>query len=252
MFGRQKIATLVAEFLGTGVLTLLILSVQRSTIGVPFFVAMAAGLTLALMTFAFGRVSGANLNPAITIGMWTARRISTLTAVLFIIVQFLGAWAAYGLYTYFVNSSLQKVGGDFSGRILVAEAVGAGIFAFGWAAAYYQRYSPAVTAAFAGVSYMVGIVAASSAAIGLLNPAVAFGVRAWVLGTYVLGPIIGAVIGINLYNLFFARSEALVAGEAATAATAPAAATVAKKPRRTAAAKKPAAAKRGTTTRRTR
>ena len=30
MFGRQKVATIVAEFLGTGVLTLVFLSVLRS------------------------------------------------------------------------------------------------------------------------------------------------------------------------------------------------------------------------------
>jgi aquaporin Z len=73
MFGRRKVATLVAEFLGTGALTLLILSVQRSTIGVPFFVAAAAGLVVALMMFAVGASSGGYFNPALTLGFWTAR-----------------------------------------------------------------------------------------------------------------------------------------------------------------------------------
>lgn len=221
MFGRQRIATLVAEFLGTGVLTLLILSVQRSTIGVPFFVAMAAGLTLALMMFALARTSGGHFNPAITLALWTARKLAAVPAVLYIVAQLLGGYAAYSLYTYFVNSPLQDVGGEFSGRILVAEAVGAGIFAFGWAAAMYQGFTRATTAAVSGLSYMIGIVAASSAAIGLLNPAVAFGVKAWVLGTYVLGPVLGAIIGMNLYGLLFARPGAGVAAEA-VAANAPA------------------------------
>jgi glycerol uptake facilitator-like aquaporin len=221
MFGRRKVATLVAEFLGTGVLTLLILSVQRSTIGVPFFVALAAGLTLTLMLFAVGSASGAQLNPAITIGMWTARKISTINAVLYVAVQLLGAWAAYYLYIYFVKYALQPVGGHFTGRILVAEAVGTGIFAFGWSAALYQRFSTAVTASVAGLSYMIGIIAASSAAIGLLNPAVALGV--W--GTYVLGPVLGAVIGVNLYGLLFAEPEkswsSVTAAKVASATTAP-------------------------------
>jgi aquaporin Z len=220
MFGRQKIATLVAEFLGTGVLTLLVLSVQRSTIGVPFFVALAAGLTVALMVFSVGRVSGGHFNPAVTIGLWTARQISTLTGALYVAMQLLGAWAAYGLYTYFVNNSLQQVGGHFSGRILVAEAVGAGIFSFGMAGALYQGYTRAVQASVTGLAYMVGIIAASSAAIGLLNPALALGVRAWVWGTYVLGPILGAVIGANLYGLLFADTDALVAAQTTTSAAA--------------------------------
>src|SRR5438270_11780914 len=99
MFGRSKVAALVAEFLGTGVLTLLILSVQRSTIGVPFFVATAAGLTLALMMFTFGVFRVGHFNPAITIAMWTARRISTITGVLYVIAQMLGGYLAYVLYT---------------------------------------------------------------------------------------------------------------------------------------------------------
>lgn len=220
MFGRRKVATLVAEFLGTGVLTLLILSVQRSTIGVPFFVALAAGLTLALMVAALGGISGAQLNPAVTIGMWTARRISTLTGVVYVAVQLLGAWAAYYLYTYFVKVSLQPIGGHFTGRILVAEAVGTAIFTFGWASAVYQKVTPTATAAVAGLSYLVGILAASPAAIGLLNPAVALGTRAWVWGTYVLGPVLGGIIGVNLYGLLFTESNRPAKAKKASAAVA--------------------------------
>ncbi len=208
MFGKRQVATLVAEFIGTGALTLLILSVQRSTIGVPFFVAIAAGLTVILMVFAFGRVSGGYFNPALVIGMWTARKINTVTSVLYIVAQMLGAWAAYGLYTYYVNNTLQPVGGDFSGRVLTAEVVGTAIFAFGVAAAVYQRAALGLTAAMAGLALTIGIVSASAASLGLLNPAVAFGVRAWVLGTYVLGPIIGAIIGVQLYALLFADKDA--------------------------------------------
>ena len=209
MFGRQRAATVVAEFLGAGVLTLLILSVQRSTIGVPFFVAATAGLTLAMALFALGDIPRGFFNPAVTIGLWTVRKISTLNGVLYIAAQLLGAWGAYYLYTYFVRNGLQPVGGHFTGRILVAEAVGTGLFSIGVAAAVYRGLSLAVTASFAGLSLMLGMVAASPAAIGLLNPAVALGVRAWVWGTYVLGPVLGAVIGTNLYVLLFAPESQL-------------------------------------------
>jgi glycerol uptake facilitator-like aquaporin len=207
MFGRRKAAILVAEFLGTGVLTLLVLSVQRSTIGVPFFVALGAGLTVALMMFSLGSTSGAHLNPAITIAMWTGRKISTLHAVVYVAMQLLGAYAAYYLYTYFVNNKLQPIGGHFTGRVLTAEAVGAAIFAFAWAAVVYQRFTVGAKAAVVGLAYMLAIVAASSASIGLVNPALALGVRAWVWGTYVLGPVLGAVIGFNLYGMLFADPE---------------------------------------------
>jgi len=206
MFGRQKAAALVAEFLGAGILTLLVLSVQRSTIGVPFFVAIAAGLAITLMGLAVAGMSGAHFNPAITIGMWTARKVTTLRAVVYVAAQMLGGWAAYYLYTYFVNNPLQPVGGHFTGRILVAEAVGTGIFAFAFAAATFQNYSRATKVTFAGLGLTIGIIAASSASIGLLNPAVALGIRAFVWGTYVLGPVVGAIIGVNLYALLFAEA----------------------------------------------
>ncbi len=206
MFGRRKIATLVAEFLGTGVLTLLVLSVQRSTIGVPFFVALAAGLAVALLYFAVGNVSGGHFNPALTIGVWTARKIATAQAVLYIAVQLLGAWGAYWLYTYYAKNPLQPIGGKFDYHVLVAEAVGTAIFAFGYASALFQGFSTAVRASVGGIAYIVGVVAASAAAIGLINPALALGVRAWVWGSYVLGPVIGAVVGVQLYNLLFAEA----------------------------------------------
>jgi glycerol uptake facilitator-like aquaporin len=205
MFGRKNVAAVVAEFLGAGVLTILVLSVQRSTIGVPFFVAAASGLTLALMVFAVGNISGGFFNPAVTLGLWTARLLNTVQAVLYIAAQLLGAWAAYYLYTYFVKNGLQPVGGHYVARTLVAETVGAGILSFGIASAVYQRATVAATAAFAGVALMIGVIAASPASIGLLNPAVALGVRAWVWGTYVLGPVVGALIGVNLYSLVFAE-----------------------------------------------
>jgi len=207
MFGRQKAAALVAEFIGTGILTLMILSIQRSTIGVPFFVAAGAALALAVMTYVLRDSSGAHFNPALTIALWTARKISTITGAVYIVVQLLGAWAAYGVYTYFVNTHLSSVGGHFTARILVAEAVGTAVFSFGMASTVYRRLSVESSAAFTGVSYMIGIMLASSAAIGLLNPAVALGVRAWVWGTYVLGPVIGAIIGVNLYGLLFAEPD---------------------------------------------
>jgi hypothetical protein len=51
----------------------------------------------------------------------------------------------------------------------------------------------------------------------LLNPAVALGAQAWVWGTYVLGPVVGALVGVNLYAYLFAggtRAKAAVAAPA--------------------------------------
>lgn len=213
MLRRRRLAMLVAEFLGTGLLTLAVLSVQRSQLGLAYFVAIAAGLAVALLTYVLGNVSGAHLNPALTLALWTARRVKTVPALMYIAVQLLGAWAAYGLYHYFVNTDVQAVSQAFEGRILVAEAIGTMVFAMAWAAAAYNRFEEGRFATVAGLGFALAVIVASAASIGVANPALAEGVRAWEVfgengwGNYVLGPVLGAVIGVNLYGLLFADPD---------------------------------------------
>jgi glycerol uptake facilitator-like aquaporin len=206
MFNRKKIAMVVAEFLGTAILTLVMLAVSKSTIGIPYFVAIAAGLAVAGGMLVFGSVSGAQFNPAITIGLWSARRIKTMPAIVYVAAQLLGGIAAYWLFTYFAGQHWQN-SGHYSGHVLVAEAAGTFVFSMAWAALSYHKLESGNAAAIVGIGLAVGIIVASSAASGILNPAVALGLRLWGWGTYVLGPVLGAVIGVNVYSLLFAPVE---------------------------------------------
>lgn len=208
MLSRNKIAMLMAEFLGTGILTAALLAVGRSQLGFPILVALPAGLTLAVLVVVLGFKSGAHLNPAITLGLWSARRIKTLPAIAYIAAQLLGAVCAYLLYTYYTNNSWPNAG-KFESRLLVAEAAGAFVFALGWAATVYQRMEGVRAAFVIGSSFAAGILVSSVASLQLLNPAFALGFRSWVWGTHVLGPVLGAVIGFNLYALVFAPADAL-------------------------------------------
>ena len=206
---RKKIAMILAEFLGTAILTAVVLAVSKSNLGaLAYFVSLAAGLAVAAGTLVFGAVSGAHFNPAITIGLWSARRIKTLPALVYVAAQLLGGVAAYLLYTYFVNASWAN-SGVYSPRLLVAEAVGAFVFSLGWAAVVYNKLVGGQAAFVIGGSLILGILIASVASAGLLNPAVALGARSWGWGTYVLGPVLGAVIGFNLYALLFAPASSL-------------------------------------------
>lgn len=265
MFSRKQIAVLVAEFVGTAVLALVMLSVQHSVLNLQYFVALAVGLTLAALVSTFDGNGVSLFNPAVTIGMWTVRQLSALRALAYIIAEMLGAWAAYGLYTYFIKSSLQPVGGAYDGRILVAEAVGAFVLALAYAAAAFNAYSTARKAMTVGAAYALAIILAASATIGIINPALALSVRAFdVFGsmgwtTYALGPVLGAVIGFNVYALLFAPESSLVRVRAAVsgrfgrpqAATAAPASAPAAPARRSSAASRPAAAKRSTRSTRT-
>jgi len=209
MLERNKIAMIMAEFLGTGILVSVVLAVTKSNIGIPYFVSLAVGLTLAGLVMVFGSISGAHLNPAITIGLWSARRVKTMPAIVYVAAQLLGGICAYLLYTYFVNTHWAN-SGKFESRILVGEATGAFIFALGWAAAVYNKLEGTKAASVVGIALVVGLLVASSASGGVLNPATALGLRTWVWGTYVLGPVLGAIIGFNLYALLFAPADALL------------------------------------------
>jgi aquaporin Z len=206
MFERKKIAMIVAEFLGTALLTLVVLAVSKSTIGIPYFVAIAAGLAVGTGTLMFASVSGAQFNPAITIGLWSARRIKTLPAIVYIAAQLIGGVAAYWLFAYFTNQHWAN-SGHYSGHVLVAEAAGTFVFGLAWAALSYHKLEDNRAAALLGLAFTVGIIVASASASGLLNPAVALGLRMWGWGTYVLGPVLGAIIGVNIYSLLFAPVE---------------------------------------------
>lgn len=210
MVTRRKIAMIMAEFLGTALLTLVVLAVSKSTIGIPYFVALAAGLTLVMATLVLGFVSGAHLNPAITIGLWSARRIQTVPAAVYLAAQLLGGAVAYYLFTYLIDQTFPTASNDFVGRVLVAEALGALIFSLGWAATVYNRMETSKAAVVIGVSFALAIIVAAAGSGGIVNPAVALGAHSWVWGTFVLGPILGSIIGFNLYGLLFAPNKELV------------------------------------------
>lgn len=207
MFRKNKVAMLVGEFLGTGVLTLAVLSMSHSQLSLPYFIATVAGLTLIVLIVSLANITGAVFNPAMTIGLWTVRKLKTLQAISYIIVQFLGAAAAWYLFVYFTKIDGIKNNGAYDARVLVAEVLGTFIFSFAFAAAIYQRLKLGLKAAVIGAGLIAGSLIATLGSAGILNPAIAMSLHQWALGTYVLGPILGAVVGFNLYNLLFVQTE---------------------------------------------
>ncbi len=203
MFRREKIAMIVAEFIGTFTLASVVLSMVART-AFPFFAAVSAGAVLGLMTLLVGRVSGAHLNPAVTIGLWWIRQIKAAKAVVYIAAQMLGGLVAITLNEYLLNKPIPSTAGDkFEPRVLVAEAVGAALFTFGVAAVVSQGFKGLKRAVAIGGSLTMGILVASFASNGLLNPAVALGVQSW-SWAYAAGPVLGALVGVSLYTVVFA------------------------------------------------
>lgn len=209
MFGRKKVAMVVAEFLGTFSLASAVLAMSART-PFPFFAAVVAGGTLGLMVLAIGPVSGAHINPAVTVGMWTLRRIQTTVAIVYIAAQMLGGMVAWRFNEYLLDKSLPNIAGDkFDWRVLIAEAVGTFVFTFGVAAAVYQGYKGLRQAAAIGGSLALGILIATFASNGALNPAVGLGIHSWSFA-YIAGPLLGSILGMNLYAQLFAPALAAV------------------------------------------
>ena len=205
MTQRTKLGMLVGEFFGTAMLTSVVLAEANSGVLVnrTWFVAASAGLTLALLSLTIGRLSGAHVNPAITIGMWTLRKIQTTTAIVFIAAQVLGGAVALRLFQYFQDDVLQSAAGKFDWRVFVAEMIGTMVFSFGVAAVVTQKLDGYRAAFAVGTSLMLGAIIAGTASNGFLNPAVALGNNSW-SWTYAAAPIAGAIVGMNIYDLFLA------------------------------------------------
>ena len=93
------IRKVAAEFLGTAWLVLggcgaAVLAAGFPELGIGFVgVALAFGLTVLTMAYAIGHVSGCHLNPAVTVGLWTAGRIPGSDVVPYVVAQVIGGIA---------------------------------------------------------------------------------------------------------------------------------------------------------------
>src|SRR4249920_2829867 len=91
---------LYAEFLGTAWLVLggcgsAVLAAAFPQLGIGFAgVALAFGLTVVTMAYAVGHISGGHFNPAITVGLATAKRFGWKEALPYIVTQVVAAFAA--------------------------------------------------------------------------------------------------------------------------------------------------------------
>ncbi|MGE3315619.1 MAG: MIP/aquaporin family protein [Planctomycetaceae bacterium] len=90
----EAIGTFALVFAGTGAIVINDVSSGAIThVGI----ALTFGIVVMAMIYALGDISGAHLNPAVTIGFLAARRFNAATVVPYIVAQLAGAFAASGL-----------------------------------------------------------------------------------------------------------------------------------------------------------
>ncbi|MBX4201177.1 aquaporin [Candidatus Parcubacteria bacterium] len=186
----------LAEALGTFALTLVV----ALSLSAKFSVAtpVLAGLVLMLFVYTIGDMSGSHINPAVTVGLWSIKKIKNNEVVLYVVAQFFGAAAALLLVSFTVGIAPLPVTNSL--MVGLAELVGAFFFGFGIASVVYGRTPALFSGVVIGGSLLLGIaIAATLGSNGVLNPAVAFGIQSFNL-VYILGPIAGSVLGMQAYK----------------------------------------------------
>ena len=118
----------MAELIGTFILAL---SVALSLIyKFPVPTPVVAGLTLGLMVYILGPISGAHLNPAVTLSLSVIKKISPLHTLYYVIAQFLGGFLAWNV-AISVSSKALELTILNTPAVGLAEALGAAILLLG-------------------------------------------------------------------------------------------------------------------------
>jgi MIP family channel proteins len=185
-------------------------------------VALAYGLALTVIVYAWGNISGAHVNPAVTFGVVIAGRMEWIKAISYWIAQFLGALAAAYLLLWLIGhgtdlgrtvGSLTPLGaepaeGTSALKVIVLE----GVLTFFLVVAVMVSGVHGLNGKAAGVA--IGLVLAMDVLAGgsltgasmnparTLGPAVALGDVSYVW-MYFVGPLLGGALGALVYEKYF-------------------------------------------------
>jgi aquaporin Z len=137
----ELVGTFFLVFFGVG--TAVIAGDKVGIVGIAF----AFGLGLVAAVYAIGPISGCHINPAVSLGVWTAGRLNTLDLIGYWLGQFLGAFLAAGA-VYLIASG---VNGGYS---LAASGLGQN----GWGAGYQGGYVLTSAIAYEFVATMLFVI----------------------------------------------------------------------------------------------
>ena len=220
----ELVGTFILVFGGTAVAVGAILS--RPTAGAAYdslAIALAFGLALAIVVAAIGHVSGAHVNPAVTLGMAAAKQFPWNYAPIYIAAQLVGAvLAALATWLTFGAAARSQANlaatypaqgvGDL--QAFIVEILITFILVFVVISVATDERAPAAIAPIAvGFALAVGVFIAGPVTGGAVNPARALGpmlvagdlTSVWL---YIVGPIIGGVMAALLYERLMAQTEA--------------------------------------------
>lgn len=190
----------VAEFLGTMILTTVAIVSPN-----PFIV----GITLLLIVYILGGISGAHVNPLITIALMSFKKIKTLDGVYYIIAQILGGLAAFGVFCA-VNSALDVPGltwvqnvPSFTGIGFIGELLAGFFFMIAVSTVVLGKVSSSLSGVVIGGGLGLALSLSTAFTLGatsiISNPAIAIATGRLNLD-HLFAPLVGAVLGLALYS----------------------------------------------------
>lgn len=187
----------VAECIGTFLLT----TGVGVTIGIPgsgIPTAIMAGLILGTMVYTIGAISGAHINPAVTVALLSVGKIKVPAAASYILSQLLGGGLALVLQMYHfpftLDQTVENVALTASGEML-----GAFILVWGICSVVYGKVQDAASGLTIGSSLTIGAIIASIGSYGVLNPAVALGLGIF-NPVYLVAPFVGGILAAQIYR----------------------------------------------------
>ena len=186
--------------------------------------AIASGLAYAIMIASIGHISGGHLNPAVTIGFWVTKRLTTHDALFYWIAQLAGAAAAANLLATAIPESIwgpvglgtPVLAADFTrmhGMAIEAILTFFLVFVFFATALDSNGAFGKISGFAAGLALTMGMLVGGPFTGAALNPARAFGPALVVQhhwnnqGVYWVGPLFGGIIAAVIYDRFFLRDQ---------------------------------------------
>ncbi|KAK7362573.1 hypothetical protein VNO77_04690 [Canavalia gladiata] len=214
----QIIQKVVAEVIGTyffifaGCCSLVLNKVEESKGSITFpGICVVWGVTLMILVYSLGHISGAHFNPAVTVSLAIYRQFPLKQVPLYIIAQIVGSVLASGtldlLFDVDDNSYFGTVPTGSYTRSLVFEILTTFLLLFVISSVTTDNGAVGELAGVAiGMTILIDLFIAGNVSGASMNPARSLGPALvmhiytgfWI---YIVGPFLGGILGVTAYNL---------------------------------------------------
>lgn len=201
----------IAEFVGTFIFVFAIIG---AVVSGSALTPLAIGFALMVLVFATGHVSGAHLNPAVSVGVWLRGAINVATLVFYVVAQLVGAalGAALSLALWPVAKSPMAIS---VGPAFLVEAFWTLVLVYVVlnVATSKDNANNSFYGLAIGTTVFVGAVAVGGISGGGFNPAVALALSitghfAWgSYWLYFLAPIVGGIVAALIFRVLNAHDK---------------------------------------------